>query len=770
MTDLTLLLRARDEASKVIRGLKGRLAKLNDTAKSVANQGMETLNKGFEKAKIAILALGAGAVALGVNVIKMGALAETAGAFWGETFKTMDKEASKFAKNYAKTVGRSEFETRRMLAGTADLGIGFGMMESQALDFGKSVMQVTGDLASFRDGLSDQEAYQLMISSLQGNHTAAVRLGAVLNENTLLETMRAKGLKKSWKELTEQEKIQVRLETIMRQNENAMGDAARTADETNNVFKTLRGIFIDFQVAIGERVIPIVNRLAIRFRDLLRGIDIEKVLDKVENKFKSFIQSIKPVIDLFNRFNKEGELTNSIIAGIAGVGLTLLIGGFVLLAKTVALATWPFVVLGIIIGGLWYAWEKNFLGIQDITKEVFGYIQSTLLPGVIAFFENLMIKIKEMGGIKNAIKTVFLNLKDNVINTFEEIKTKIVDTVGVVVSFFEDNFGPTIDFIVTVITELKVIWETIVYTFQSFVVPILMILAAVLIWLGANVIQGLIYAWEKLQEPVMGFLSAIMELISPLVQILLPIIGVIGVALIGLGGIILTVLTPVFNSLWALIVNIFSGILKVITGVIQIITGILNIFIGVVIGIFTGDFSQAVKGFKQLWNGLVKFVEGAIQLVLSPLTSLIDGIMNAFNSINLIQAGKNMIESLIRGIKNMAGAVGDAIKSILPSSIPGIGDIKIPGFAVGTRHHQGGLALVGERGPELVNMPAGSKVDTATATERKANQSSGNVIQFSPTINFNSVETPSGAKAKEMYDNLKEVFENFLDDYNLKQA
>ena len=39
-----------------------------------------------------------------------------------------------------------------------------------------------------------------------------------------------------------------------------------------------------------------------------------------------------------------------------------------------------------------------------------------------------------------------------------------------------------------------------------------------------------------------------------------------------------------------------------------------------------------------------------------------------------------------------------------------INSAKIPGYAGGTNFHPGGLALVGERGPELVDMPRGSRV------------------------------------------------------------
>jgi hypothetical protein len=53
----------------------------------------------------------------------------------------------------------------------------------------------------------------------------------------------------------------------------------------------------------------------------------------------------------------------------------------------------------------------------------------------------------------------------------------------------------------------------------------------------------------------------------------------------------------------------------------------------------------------------------------------------------------------------------NAIRSIPTPKIPGAGLLKhLPGFAGGVNNFGGGLAVVGERGPELVNLPRGSSV------------------------------------------------------------
>src|SRR5690606_38930943 len=72
------------------------------------------------------------------------------------------------------------------------------------------------------------------------------------------------------------------------------------------------------------------------------------------------------------------------------------------------------------------------------------------------------------------------------------------------------------------------------------------------------------------------------------------------------------------------------------------------------------------------------------------------------------------VQDLLAG-RDAADALADALRNIggrlLDAGLDGLfGSIKIPGLASGTNYAPGGLALVGERGPELVNLPRGSQV------------------------------------------------------------
>lgn len=90
---------------------------------------------------------------------------------------------------------------------------------------------------------------------------------------------------------------------------------------------------------------------------------------------------------------------------------------------------------------------------------------------------------------------------------------------------------------------------------------------------------------------------------------------------------------------------------------------------------------------------------------------------SVFNRVRGLNWGA-MLKSIGKGIANtIIGLIEGGINGAL-SGIPGTPDVKLPRFAKGTKYAPGGMAIVGERGPELVQLPRGSKVFNNSDTER----------------------------------------------------
>jgi len=112
--------------------------------------------------------------------------------------------------------------------------------------------------------------------------------------------------------------------------------------------------------------------------------------------------------------------------------------------------------------------------------------------------------------------------------------------------------------------------------------------------------------------------------------------------------------------------------------------------------------------------------------VLTDQASIVYGLTDAFQSMfsNIDRGFKGMAEALINSIKMIAAelaakaAVFGILKLLFPEMfatgrlLEGVsfGKFLTGSFASGTNYAPGGLSLVGERGPEVVNLPRGSKV------------------------------------------------------------
>lgn len=94
---------------------------------------------------------------------------------------------------------------------------------------------------------------------------------------------------------------------------------------------------------------------------------------------------------------------------------------------------------------------------------------------------------------------------------------------------------------------------------------------------------------------------------------------------------------------------------------------------------------------------------------------LLNIIGNALQQIGKqIIATSALVETLKKALDSLFGPGGTALGFAVGAALVALGGlmkgIKIPAFAGGVNNFGGGLALVGERGPELVNLPRGSDV------------------------------------------------------------
>jgi tape measure domain-containing protein len=152
--------------------------------------------------------------------------------------------------------------------------------------------------------------------------------------------------------------------------------------------------------------------------------------------------------------------------------------------------------------------------------------------------------------------------------------------------------------------------------------------------------------------------------------------------------------------------NIVMAIANALTGGFAAILGFLTspiTLIGIALGVLIFLGIQLYKNWGTL-TARGTWLGDSLRFVKNMAVDAYNSIRNFINTLSQIKMPSEL-QRVIDGF--------NAIKNVVGGKMSNIGNFlkgKIPGFADGVRNFGGGMAIVGERGPELVNLPRGADV------------------------------------------------------------
>ena len=206
-------------------------------------------------------------------------------------------------------------------------------------------------------------------------------------------------------------------------------------------------------------------------------------------------------------------------------------------------------------------------------------------------------------------------------------------------------------------------------------------------------------------------------------------------------------LLPALKKLWDQISPILIPVLKTL-GIIlgAVIFAQIMIFVNA-LRLAIGWLSNIVNWIGNTIRWLKDFI-GSVGRIAGQIGSALAGVYNAI--VSPFKRAFDFITGIPGKIVGAIGNIGQLLRDKLGDwDIPGpLGKVRdvIPGFAEGVRNFEGGWAMVGEQGPELVNLPKGSDVfSNGDSMGMLRNRTSGigpvsqgvteqTVINFDPTI------------------------------------
>ena len=157
-----------------------------------------------------------------------------------------------------------------------------------------------------------------------------------------------------------------------------------------------------------------------------------------------------------------------------------------------------------------------------------------------------------------------------------------------------------------------------------------------------------------------------------------------------------TVLKPVVTQVWTFVKDMWERSLK------PIFTGVIQFFKGIFSGDIKGAFQGLVNVIKGIWNGLVEIIKRPVNVIIGVINGFIRGIAGGINTV--IRALNGLKIDVPKWVQDLTG-----VKSF-GFNIPEVNAPQIPLLAKGGDVTGEGAAIVGENGPELLQLPKGARV------------------------------------------------------------
>ena len=173
------------------------------------------------------------------------------------TFTTMSGKVDEWARNAADRFGLSETMAKRYVGTFGSMAEAFGFTEEQAYKMSTALTGLAGDVASFYN-ITQDEAYTKLKGVFSGETESLKELGIVMTQSALDQYAMAHGFGKTTKEMSEQEKVALRLAFVQANLANATGDFQRTSGSWANQVRVLTLRFDQFKATIGQSLIAVL--------------------------------------------------------------------------------------------------------------------------------------------------------------------------------------------------------------------------------------------------------------------------------------------------------------------------------------------------------------------------------------------------------------------------------------------------------------------------------------------------------------------------------
>ena len=212
------------------------------------------------KAVLAAGIAGAALVTFGKNALSSASdqneVISKSSVIFGKNAGAIDKWAS----GASRSMGLSKTAALTAASGFGDMFLQLGFAGDAGAEMSKKVVQMSADLGSFNN-LPTADVTERMSAAFRGEYDSLQTLIPNINAARVEQEAMAATGKKTTAQLTAQEKAAAVLAIVTKDGARAQGDFARTADGLANKQKIATAQFDDMQAVLGQKLLPIGQKV-----------------------------------------------------------------------------------------------------------------------------------------------------------------------------------------------------------------------------------------------------------------------------------------------------------------------------------------------------------------------------------------------------------------------------------------------------------------------------------------------------------------------------
>lgn len=356
---------------------------------------------------------------------------------------------------------------------------------------------------------------------------------------------------------------------------------------------------------------------------------------------------------------------------------------------------------------------ETLTGLYDEASSTFKETNADIIEANKAQ-ESMNDTMAQIGAIAEPVITMFLNMFADMLTNYMPMIQGLADTLLPLLMNFIDTILPMlISFLETL---LPVLMNVIVA-----VLPVLIELIATLLPPIMEIVDMILPLLIELLSPLLSFLQPIINLLSPIIQLcmalIVPLMELLGAVLPPLNEIIMYLVNVVlfalqttFQTVADVISNVINVAVTYVTNQISILQSIFTNIISFIKNVFTGNWRGAWENVKSIVSDIFQGMINAVKAPVNAIIGIINGLINGVTSgINAVINTLNKLEIEVPEWVTETLGISSFGFNIANVSAP-----QIPLLWKGGTTIEGGSAIVGEAGAELIDLPAGATVKPLT--------------------------------------------------------